>query len=81
MSEQKQVIIHAIAEDGLPDMDSMTGRVAFIFNGCIVSGWPLRSKEDGFTLWEGDSDVARRVDFGGVTHWIEFPEPLWDFVK
>ena len=39
------VIVHEIATDGLPDMDALTGEVVFIFDGCIVSGWPLlRSK-------------------------------------
>lgn len=66
------VRVHAIAEDGLPDMDRLTGRVAFLFDGCIVSGWPLR---DG--TWEADSDVGHGRPFGGVTHWVEFPAPIW----
>lgn len=68
--------LHEIATDGLPDMDSLTGRVAFLFDGCIVSGWPLDEREDGVTLWEADSDVGRLTKFYGVTHWIEFPLPL-----
>jgi hypothetical protein len=82
------VKIHAIAEDGLPDMDALTLQVAFIFDGCIVSGWPLTAydeedeetggfeEEDGEVLWKADSDVGRIGPFAGVTHWVEFPEPL-----
>lgn len=81
MSAQIQVTIHEIAEDGLPDMEALVGRVAFIFDGCIVSGWPLEPDEDDDpeegTLWEADSDVGRHVKFYGVTHWVEFPEALW----
>lgn len=92
MTEQITATVHAIAEDGLPDMDNkdLTGRVAFIFDGCIVSGWPLVPRqefadiyqragvyEDDPDLWEGNSDVAHNRPFYGVTHWVEFPEPLW----
>lgn len=76
------VKLHAIAVDGYPDMDALTGRVAFIFDGCIVSGWPLKTgeRQDGEPVyssrWEADSDVGRVTRFEGVTHWIEFPQPL-----
>lgn len=40
-----EIIIHEIATDGLPNMEKMTLRVAFIFDGCIVSGWPLPKDE------------------------------------
>lgn len=70
------VTVHEIAVDGYPDMDRLTNRVAFIFDGCIVSGWPL---DDGTGhYWESDSDVGRRVKFYDVTHWVEFPAPLHD---
>lgn len=81
------VKIHTIAEDGLPNMDDqdMVGRVAFIFDGCIVSGWPLRdggrSEPDGDVLWEGDSDVAHTQPMGNVTHWAEFPMPIWELER
>lgn len=77
------VRVHSIAEDGLPDMSRLTGEVAFIFDGCIVSGWPLHvdptnhdTPYSGF--WEADSDVGRTVKFSGVTHWVEFPRPVWE---
>lgn len=78
----ERIVVHSIAEDGLPNMDddSMTGRVAFIFDGCIVSGWPLDIR-DGEQLWEADSDVGRNVPFAGVTHWVEFPEPIWRYER
>lgn len=69
------VKVHEVATDGLPDMDEMTGRVAFIFDGCLVSGWPLGS--DGM-LWEANSDVGQNVAFADVTHWVEWPEPVWE---
>jgi hypothetical protein len=70
------VKVHEIATDGLPDVDRLTGRVAFLFDGCIVDGWPL---PDG--TWEADSDVGRAGVFAGVTHWVEFPIPLWELAK
>jgi hypothetical protein len=72
-------------------MDALTGQVAFIFDGCIVSGWPLlrndpevadvyaRHGYDGTdTLWEANSDVGHNRPFASVTHWIEFPVRLWE---
>ena len=70
------VKVHDIASDGLPDMDTLVGRVAFIWDHEIVSGWPL---EDGThnvrpDIWEANSDVGRIGPFHGVTHWVEFPD-------
>ena len=89
-----EITVHEIATDGLPDMEGLTGCVAFIFDGCIVSGWPLdpddhphlyavhdwNAKKDG-VLWEANSDVGHTRPFGGVTHWVEFPEPLWKVTR
>lgn len=72
-----EIIVREIAKDGLPDMDSLTGRVAFIFDGCVVCGWPIDSAGEE-TPWEADSDVGRHGKFYGVTHWIEFPVPVWE---
>jgi hypothetical protein len=79
--KQITATVHPIATDGLPDMDKLTGRVAFIFDGCIVSGWPVRRDPDGTMLWEGDTDVSHGRLFHGVTHWLEFPEPTWNLEK
>jgi len=75
--------VHEIATDGLPPRheDDLAGRTAFIFDGCIVSGWPLHNGPDYdgpvyLGTWEADEDVGRRVEFGGVTHWVEFPVPV-----
>ena len=82
MAEEITIKVHSIAEDGLPDMKTLVGRVALIFDGCIVSGWPLGAGEDGdgpYTgLWEGNRDVAHHLPFGGVTHWVEFPRSVWE---
>lgn len=79
MSRKIEVTVHSVKEDGLPDMDALSGRVALIFDGCVVSGWPLRDipgspRDTG--RWEGNTDVAHKRHFLGVTHWLEFPEPL-----
>ena len=82
MSEQITVTLHEIATDGLPKMDELTGRVAFIFDGCIVSGWPLSARDPDFgRLWEGDSDVANHRPKANVTHWVEFERPIWELGK
>lgn len=77
MSEILKVKLHSIEEDGLPTLEQ---NAAFIFSGCIVSGWPLFHNNDartGYTgYWEADSDVGRTIKFGGVTHWIELPFSL-----
>lgn len=75
MAREISVTVHEIATDGLPPEEGAGGRVAFIFDGCVVSGWPLR---DGTDHWEADSDVGRHEPFGNVTHWLEFPAPLWE---
>lgn len=76
------VTVHEIATYGLPDMDALTGRVAFIFDGCIVSGWPLHElNEYGKPYWEANSDVGRMTKFGSVTHWVEFPDPVWELAR
>lgn len=80
MSRHLGVRVHSIAEDGLPARDETIGRVAFIWNGAVVSGWPIPENAatgEGYSgRWEPSEDR-----FGGpvsgVTHWIEFPEPTW----
>lgn len=86
MSFDMTIRVHSIAEDGLPPRDPETGEltnsdIAFIFDGCIVSGWPLHANPQDYSTpysgyWEADSDVGRTVKFAGVTHWVEFPNPL-----
>ena len=73
------VRVHNVERDGLPDMDRLVGRVALLWDGNIVNGWPLsRNDEEGVPIWEGNSDVSRPGQFHKVTHWVEFPEPLWE---
>ena len=77
MNELLTVDLRDVAVDGYPNMDALTGRVAFIFDGCVVSGWPLYELgEDGFRTWEADSDVGRTGAFAGVRKWLVFPEPI-----
>jgi len=75
-----EIIVHEIKTDGLPDMDNLTGRVAFIWDGAICSGWPLYLDDPSdpeSLLWEASEDEMGRVKFHGVTHWVEFPKPVW----
>lgn len=79
--------VHSIADDGLPDMENLTGRVAFLWDGNIVSGWPLHvDPQDHATPysggWEAADDKLSSVrEFRGVTHWVEFPEPVWNIER
>jgi hypothetical protein len=81
MSKQYIIIVHAIEEDGLPPKDfdkaGLVGRVAFIFDGAIYSGWPTPPAEEdpGEVTWE-DSETGHR--FSGVKKWVELPVPGWD---
>jgi hypothetical protein len=81
MSREITVRVHEVAVDGLPDMDALVGRVALIFDGCVVSGWPVEADGDGDILWEADGDVGHGRLLAGVTHWLEFPEPPWRLAK
>lgn len=91
MSKSISVIVREIKTDGLPDIKSLTGRVAFIFDGDIVSGWPLvgddgcgkefKRQDNGNPYWTADDDVGRGGKFSGVTHWVEFPVPIWDLER
>lgn len=75
MSHQLSVIVHDVVKDGLPtdsrfaDYD-LTGRVAFVFNGHLYSGWPT-----SYGCWrrtDGEDDVPK----GGVDRWVEFPSAI-----
>jgi hypothetical protein len=77
MTRTLTIQIHDIATDGLPDMANLTGRVAFLWNGAIASGWPLDNVgRPG--QWETCEDALGMRPFVGVTHWVEFPVPLWE---
>jgi hypothetical protein len=75
------VRVHEIAVDGLPDMERLVGQVAFIFDGAVVSGWPLNNLALGLPHWEADSDVGHNQPFSGVTHWLEFPVPVQELTR
>ncbi len=75
MPREITVRVHSIAEDGPPDVSAtLDERVALLFDGRIVSGWPLAGSVEG--LWEADPEVGHNRPFDGVTHWVEFPVPL-----
>jgi hypothetical protein len=79
-----------IEKDGLPDMNdqNLVGRVAFIHDGCIVSGWPLYNIHleyperklpiYGKDAWEANSDVSIVKPFVGVKKYVIFDVPVWD---
>jgi len=73
--------VYTISEDGLqPAHDAKPGTLSFIFDGCIVSGWPLQDEEHPLVdpdLWEGNSDVSLGK-FHGVKKYVIFDKPLWE---
>lgn len=81
MSKQYTITVHTIAEDGLPPKDfdeaGLVGRVAFVFDGAIYSGWPTNPGEEdpNDVVWE-DSETGHT--FTGVKKWIELPVPGWE---
>jgi hypothetical protein len=64
--------IHRIDTDGLPDVDKLTDRVAFLCLNGLVTGRPLN---DG--SWKATGEVYITDVFPIVTHWVEFPRPIW----
>lgn len=82
MSKTYTITVHTIAEDGLPPQDivqaGLTGRIAFIFDGAIYSGWPLNAateKDVHAVLWE-DAETGKQ--YVGVKKWIELPIAGWE---
>jgi hypothetical protein len=72
------VILHEIATDGLPDGDLPGSRMAAIFDGNVVTAWPL---DDPDRSWEGDTDVAHGRKMYGITHWLEFQQPVYELER
>ena len=72
--------LFSVKEDGLYTKDeSIIGRVAFIFDGCIVSGGYLDEEDElNGRLWEANDDVGRSNTFGGVEQYIIFDSPIGD---
>ena len=68
--------IRDVRTDCYPSEDDAA---VFYFDGCWVSGWPLgrslETDDDGFLLWEADSDVGRTGTFCGVRFWTVLPNP------
>jgi hypothetical protein len=81
MSIAHTIIVHDVADGLPPDTDDMVGRVAFIWNGAIVSGWPVRSGDPSRTFqgyWEPSEDaLGSGRKFHGVDFWVELPVPGW----
>jgi|WetSurMetagenome_2_1015567.scaffolds.fasta_scaffold13470_3 hypothetical protein len=65
--------VFEIATDGLPNTrdPKLIWCVAFIFNGCIISGWPLKNGN-----WEADSEVGRAGEFSGVEKYVVFDKKV-----
>lgn len=64
--------IHDVAVDGYPEAGAV-----FFFDGCWVSGWPLHElDEDGYRLWEPNSDVGRVAACAGVRYWVTLPATI-----
>jgi hypothetical protein len=72
--------VRTIKKHGLPDMKKLVGRVAFIWDGNIVSGWPLYPEHSNDkSEWEANEDVGRHGSFIGVEKYIVFEKPIWDY--
>lgn len=81
MSKEYTVKVHTISEDGLPDMEKLVGRVAFIWDGAICSGWPteLADPSDPESMqWESSEDALGGLQLYGVKKWIELPVAGWE---
>lgn len=69
--------VYDIDKDGLYDKDdkSLVGRIAFIFDGCIVSGWYLDNGN-----WEANEDVGKFGEFSRevVKKYVIFDTPIWE---
>lgn len=86
--EKIEIKIFDIDADGLPDIDSLTGRLAFLWDGAIFSGWPLfnihlKYPENNHPIyskydWECSENAAAGV-FAGVKKYIIFDKPLYDY--
>lgn len=70
------MVVKIISIHGLPDMKKLVGRVAFIFDGCIVSGWPLDMHPHD--QWEANDDVGRHGVFTGIEKYVVFDKPIWE---
>lgn len=70
--------VYDIKKDGMYDQndESLSGRIAFIFDGCIVSGWVMENGN-----WEADSDVGRNGEFhkDAIHKYIIFDKPIWEY--
>ena len=75
------VELREVAVDGLPDMDAVLGRVGILWDGEIVSGWPISAEyggiREGVQLWEPAEDRFGG-SLSGVTHYVVFPVSFWD---
>lgn len=77
------VELHEIAIDGLPEYHNPAdiGRIAFLHDGSIYSGWPLAPDDNGDIYWELSSGFGGSQRFYGVTHWLHFPDRVWNLEK
>jgi len=83
MSVTYEVEVHDVEHDGYPDMsnDDIIGRVAFIWDGEFMSGWPLNEVPGDYTtpftgVWEASFD-RMGGGYAGVVKWVLFPVPFW----
>ena len=75
-----EIKVYNIAKDGLPNdilsKEAQTGRIGFLWDGNIYSGWPLYPNHSSDkSVWE-DSEFAHKLS--GVEDWVLFPRPFWD---
>lgn len=68
--------VYDLEIDGYPDGQKLIGRLAFIWDGCIVSGWPISNFHPD--EWEANLDVGRTGVFKGVKKYVVFNKPVWE---
>ncbi len=82
--------LHDVIEDGFPEPGT---RAAFLWDGCIISGWPFivrdddekyencssleEAKNDPLSVVWGGSEDAIGGPFGNVRYWFVVPDKLW----
>ena len=86
MSRTYEIEVRDVEHDGYPDMnnDDIIGRVAFIWDGEIVSGWPLHQDPEDYStpftgVWEAAED-RMGGGYSGVHQWVLFPVPFWSLL-
>lgn len=83
MGFKAEIEVFNVNTDGPPDMSNKdnVGRVAFIWDGHIISGWPEDSPADPEEAVWSSADDHFGGQFVGVQFWVLAPSPHWKFIE